>query len=1106
MAKRNQRRGGSVGGTPEAVNHTLWAQRNDDIEASLLQGTNEEALRDYFGSDAYDELRELGQQASRRTVRSSATTPKVLILPGIEGSKIGTPHMIMDDVVWIDPIDILRGNLSQLSLELKPTRHQALGVFLSFYLKLKLRLRMQGFESEFWPYDWRFGVDKLGADLWSYIQKQPGKVQIVCHSMGGLVTRAAAFLEDKAGGPQRIEKVVMLGTPNHGSFLALPSLRGVADFVKMIAAIDPRRTGPELCEQVFNTFPAIYQLLPTPEKYSTIDLFKKENWPDNTPTLRQQHLTGVATARAKLHPTDDRFYLIAGCNQETITNASMKPDKSDFNLEMSRDGDGVVPIDFARIGSVPTYYVEESHGSLANNSKAGAAVSDLLRSGATDVLPTSYTPTRAAPKIIDCSSYGKAPALPTTRSKKQLRVTDIPRDFIRGMAGEFGSAKSSDSADTKAIAVQALDTGAVMQGVVVARRRQHQVNIRLVKGSITGVQARAYVVGTFSGVRPAGAAAAIDEFLRGAIAEFSTRRMYGSEVGEIFLVPAGQSGLQAEFVVLAGLGPFDQFDGQVQKTVAENVMRAMVRSRVSDFATVLFGGGSGYPVRQTLSNLIEGFVTALLDADGAYEFNTIKICESDPEKYEQVRDQLFDLSRSPLMNELAVTFDEEEAAEVRPPKIAVRPLEARGIRAGAKVVTPVAEDRPWPVYLSVRTRPREGDALEMRTSILTAVRPVTITGLVNTTRAAVEKIISFKNTDLRPKDVDQTGKLIAETFLSPSVREVLEAQIQADGGRKPRDLVFVIDPESARVPWETLRLSNATPALVAGMSRSLEADGLSVAKYLSPRAPNERLQVLLIANPTGDLAGAEAEGTKVKSLLENAGYRVDMLRGPEATKEAILDRLTNERYDLMHYAGHAFFDPDNRAAAGILAAEHRVITGPNLAKLAALPAVVVVNACESGRIRGGVSIRPQAVGHERAQKERPDASLWRAEAQTSVAEALLRGGVAVMIGTYWPVMDSSALEFARSLYTSLSRGGTVGESLLLARQSIKALNATEDRKDWADYMMYGDPGLRLTQAREGQNATANVPSAAPTPVPPAAKPAVVKAPPVRPSKKATKKK
>jgi CHAT domain-containing protein len=75
-----------------------------------------------------------------------------------------------------------------------------------------------------------------------------------------------------------------------------------------------------------------------------------------------------------------------------------------------------------------------------------------------------------------------------------------------------------------------------------------------------------------------------------------------------------------------------------------------------------------------------------------------------------------------------------------------------------------------------------------------------------------------------------------------------------------------------------------------------------------------------------------------------------------------------------------------------------------------------------------------------------------------LAEAFLRGGVANYVGTYWPVGDASAKDFAETFYTDLIKGQTIGNALNTARQAI-----ADTSVDWADYIHYGDFNFTLKQ-------------------------------------------
>ncbi len=213
------------------------------------------------------------------------------------------------------------------------------------------------------------------------------------------------------------------------------------------------------------------------------------------------------------------------------------------------------------------------------------------------------------------------------------------------------------------------------------------------------------------------------------------------------------------------------------------------------------------------------------------------------------------------------------------------------------------------------------------------------------------------------------------------------------------------------------------------------------------------LNALLVINPTRDLDGAEKEGERITKLFaEFPGATFDLLHGDEATRRELLRRFQSGRYDVIHYAGHAYFDPNDRARSGIICAGREVLAGADLVTLSRLPSLVFFNACEAARLR-------RSDGSERRVAEPTRGTI-------GFAESFLAGGVANYLGTYWPVGDASALAFAPAFYASLLRGEALGPSLINGR------NAVREKKlgDWANYVLYGQPEFRLALGRTNPGA------------------------------------
>jgi CHAT domain-containing protein len=238
------------------------------------------------------------------------------------------------------------------------------------------------------------------------------------------------------------------------------------------------------------------------------------------------------------------------------------------------------------------------------------------------------------------------------------------------------------------------------------------------------------------------------------------------------------------------------------------------------------------------------------------------------------------------------------------------------------------------------------------------------------------------------------------------------------------------------------------------MSRRYMSENLSVAKYLDERPQGTKVKVLLVVNPTADLPGAQKEGDTVHKLFsERTDTDVVRLERAQATRKALLAELTSGRYDLVHYAGHAFFDAELPARSGLLCHNDEPLTGVDLASIGNLPKLVFFNACESGRVRRRRPNQPPRAGKKQARPSKPDLRRER----IAPAEAYLRGGVANFIGTYWPVGDSAAEMFSKRFYEELLKGETLGDAVLRARRDVHAIQSV----DWSDYIHYGDYRFRL---------------------------------------------
>jgi len=367
-----------------------------EIERMLASGEHRAELAAYFGETEYQDLVRLARRAQRVGINDAQ--PHVVVVPGILGSQLGLARSrpLPNDVLWLDPIDIQVGRLDLLGLD-AGAPIVPLGVVLYSHLKLRLRLRAAGFGVTSHDYDWRLGIEESGALLACRLREHgSGRVAIVSHSMGGLVSRIALTLP----GTQHVERVVLLGTPNSGSYAPVQALRGTYAVVRKIARLDPATTAERLTEEVFNSFPSLYQMVPAPREAGGANLLDAGAWPHSGPALRLPLLERAQRFRSGLPSPDERFIAVAGVGQETVTAASRQRDG--FVYTITRHGDGTVPAESAALDGAHTYFVEAAHSDLTRDAHVAAAIADLLRTGTTGKLPRRWSGnSRAQARISD---------------------------------------------------------------------------------------------------------------------------------------------------------------------------------------------------------------------------------------------------------------------------------------------------------------------------------------------------------------------------------------------------------------------------------------------------------------------------------------------------------------------------------------------------------------------------------------------------------------------------------------------------------------------------------------------------------------------------------
>ena len=319
-----------------------------------------------------------------------APGPLVLIVPGLPGSELGRGG----EKVWCDFAAIREGRLLELAYQPGAPPLDALDAFDLIYLQLRLRLRLHGHDVAIHPFDWRRPLAELGAELAARITAEERVVHVVAHSVGGLVTRAATVV-----GAPNLGKVIMLGTPNGGTFAAVQGIRGKHWMLHVLSAIDAQHTAAELAAGAFATWPSIYAQLPARGELGDLDLYHPSSWPDDGPRPDPDLLQAAPAVQEWLARSRGQFYVIAGYGLPTIERITRRG--AGFEYVQSDGGDGWVPVRMARLDGHPCYHARCGHIGMPNHDSIIRAVEDILARGETDLPRALPSASRDLPPSFD---------------------------------------------------------------------------------------------------------------------------------------------------------------------------------------------------------------------------------------------------------------------------------------------------------------------------------------------------------------------------------------------------------------------------------------------------------------------------------------------------------------------------------------------------------------------------------------------------------------------------------------------------------------------------------------------------------------------------------
>lgn len=1067
----------------------------------------EQVLRVHLGDARYQRLHaQAVQRASTRAVRE--VKGNVVVIHGIMGSDLSSTTRGGDvDHIWVNVPRLVLGRIERLQLNEEATAEadptyavSATGIMKRAYGDLLVRLAENWNVRAFW-FDWRknltLAADALHAQLSGWFGDEP--VHIVAHSMGGLVARTFikkhagrwAKMWDKKGDGRGGGRLVMLGTPNHGSFAIPQVFWGIEDQVKKLERFDLRHDMTELLGTL-NSFLGSYQMLPSLLKMPRMEpLYRAETY--GAFAVSQRHLDTARRHHEWLADVVDpeRMIYVAGDRQPTFC------DITDFDhldiveaYDVTTAGDGRVPHSLGLLsgakGPVPTYYAEVDHGALATSPTVLDVLDEIVETGETNRLPS------ARPRAVETArSAVTARRAITERQRKEGEEIEVLMTRLSSRAQQPSRLVSFDEHMAEDLLLRGLvtdgdgvDAEEAPRAGRAARPAAIEVAIEYAGIDAIGDQVDdrvvdAIAVGHYADLRPVAAEKALDQAISRSVlgkdndeeiadsdlllTQFTERGTLRGELGRPFFLPDPRRRDGQRLIAIAGLGTPGRFGVPELTVLVRELCWALGRMRKRHLATVLIGAGNGnLSIRDAFCGWMRGARNALhgtAPGDDQRRVSRITFVEMDPRR-------VLELER--------VLLDEKEAIETRyqlrvsyrAPQKAQR---ARLVRLAQQEDRKAAESR-W----------TEGD-----TSRRADAHPVRITvgfsqGTYRFGAITESASVPERSVPLDPRLVrDANDELVAERDRSRQVErgQFLERLLFPADLRPTLSsgapIVLLLDADTARIHWEMLAQSEigqlapdkhveAFLGTSRGVTRQLRTTFAPPPQPMPP--PQRTLRVLVVGDPADDapLPGAQAEAQEVATLFEqfNQAYagtgnsvQVVSLIGPgEATRTNVLSRLMLEPFDVMHYAGHCIFDTENPAASGWIFSGGTRITASELNRLDRVPRFVFSNACESG-------ITP-----ERADQRSVDLA-------PSFAEAFFGRGVANFVCTAWPVDDAAARQFALDLYGRLLGMTSGGERMqppsfdpmhVAMREARLAIADTGGGYlTWGAYQHYGNPHFRL---------------------------------------------